>query len=455
MDQIFLERGKLNFLMDGNAGSSGKGKMASYIVKKEEVDYLVTSNSANASHTVVDNGIEYIFKALPSGSIYHEKLKAIFIADNASFEVSALLSEIEMVGIPREKVFISPRAGIIQQIDKDLEAGLCDIDGNYFKERQDGTIKTGTTASGSGSVLAKKVLRNKTLVTAKDIEEIKDMVSNVPELIIDLHERGATGLFEIGQGFPLSNNHPLFAPHTTSRNVTVSSALNDAFLPPYLVGNLVLNFRALPIKIHNFKYIAKEEKNYFFDRQENETDLELKMRVFKEHTLTNYYFSENGMYVDVKVGDQLSWFEKDDVEHDVIESYSGDFYPDQEEMTWDQLNESLGLEKNTIFECTTLTKLPRRIASFSAMNVKEAIMYNNTGGRIFISVNFVNYVDPSCQGLKTEDIKTFAGLESELPDTLNWLKNVVSPACEHTDVEISLIGTGASTDEVIDLKRLS
>lgn len=442
MNNYFMV-GKINFLLDGNAGSSGKGKISDYLVEKEEVNFLLTSNSANASHTVIRDGREYIFKALPSGSIHHEKLDCIFIVDGASFELKALFDEIEMVGIPREKVFISPRAGIITQIDKDYEAGLCDLNGVYSEVAHEGTIKTGTTASGSGSVLAKKVLRNKTLVTAKDVVEIQDMVCpEISTIILDMLKQGKTGFFEICQGFPLSNNHKLFAPHTTSRNVTVSSALNDAFLPPSVCGNVVINFRTYPIKIHSRKYKATED--WMFNYSSNTTKSEL----LKNHTLFNEIEKSNESTVSVviKKGDFLSWYEKDFVEHEIIESPSGDFYPDQKEISWEELNKRLGNDGNEIFECTTLTKLPRRIAEFSFDNLVDAVNHNSTGNKIFLSFNFVNYIDKSLY--KSQSMDDLLNSEKYK----HWInKHFVSfENFSLANINVCLFGTGESNEDIID-----
>lgn len=442
MNKGYFMKGKINFLLDGNAGSSGKGKISDYLVDVCDVDFLITSNSANASHTVVQDNKEYVFKVLPSGSLHHDKLKTIYITDGSSFDIESLMSEIEMIGIPRTKIVISPRAGIIQKIDKDYEAGLCDLNGSYSGEHS-GTIKTGTTASGSGSVLAKKVLRNSTLVTAGDIDSIKDMVDyNISQKILDDLEAGQTGFFEIGQGFPLSNNHKLFAPFTTSRNVTVSSALNDAFLPPHVCGNVIINFRTYPIKIHSNKYKAKKSKMFKYTEEEFKA-------IKSKHTLFNHKIDKDIHIVSIKKGDFLSWYEKDILDHDVVESPSGEFYPDQEEITWDILNDRLGLDKDTIFETTTLTKLPRRIAEFSNMNYIDAIQMNDTGNKIIISLNFVNYVDPSL----FESTSREALIKSKIME--DWGEKYLNIAEKYQGrLSVSLIGTGASREDIIDMSKL-
>jgi adenylosuccinate synthase len=271
----FFKKGKVSFVLDGASGSSGKSLISSFLVENSnKVDFLLSSFTPNASHTVSnDDGSEFVFKIFAGGSQFHEKLKAIYIVDNSAIELDTLKKEMEYLGIPREKVRISPRCAIVQQIDKDFEAGLCDLDGRYFSSDEigDGTIKTGSTCSGSGSVLAKKTVRNKTLVTAKDVPELADMLYKMDEIINRL-ECGQSGLYEIAQGFPLSMNHHRFAPHTTSRNVSVTNAMNDAFLPTMYAGNVMINWRTLPIKIHSKKYKSKETGKFLTWDEVEKTD---------------------------------------------------------------------------------------------------------------------------------------------------------------------------------------
>jgi adenylosuccinate synthase len=65
------------------------------------------------------------------------------------------------------------------------------------------------------------------------------------------------------------------------------------------------------------------------------------------------------------------------------DGFSGPCYPDQEEISW----ESLGLQP----ELTTVTKLPRRIFTFSEIQVKNAIRQNAV---THLFVNFLNYLTP-------------------------------------------------------------
>ena len=60
---------------------------------------------------------------------------------------------------------------------------------------------------------------------------------------------------------------------------------------------------------------------------------------------------------------------------------SGDCYPDQEELTW----EELGFEP----ELTTVTRKIRRIFTYSKLQVEEAMWHCNPD---YVFVNFANYV---------------------------------------------------------------
>jgi len=409
----FFIPGHLNFVLDVSAGSSGKGKVSSYLVKHSgqmllgECDFLITSNSPNASHRVVDGEKDIVFKNLPSGSLYHEKLKAVYIVSGAIIDLDSLEKEVALIGLPKEKLFIHPRAGVVQQIDIDYEKGLCDLNGVYTETRGAGTLKTGTTASGSGAVLARKVLRHPLTKVVEDYRERIEKIATIAPvevLILGRLMKGESGLYEIGQGFPLSNNHHLFAPHTTSRNVTISAALNDAMLPPAVAGRVVLNTRTHPIRINSKKFIGKDGKHLTWE--------------------------------DVKAG----------IEHEVVESFSGHWYPDQTEITWEQVEADAGITIPEVVKNTTLTKLPRRIATFSKQGLNEALMYNATHHQPVISVNFANFIDGELYN--TRDPQKIQNSEK----FLEWLHtNVLSSGFVREANPLFIIGTGEETDATVIL----
>jgi hypothetical protein len=395
--------GTLTFILDASFGSSGKGKLSAFLTKKGCFSFLVTSNSANASHTVIDGDKKVVFKALPSGSFYHEMIDKVFISPGASFRIEDLLAEMRITGIPRHKVVIHPRATVITDEDAAFERGEVDLDGNPYTHS--GTVSTGSTCSGSGAALARKILRRKPAV-ASDYFEIEDLIGVTEQEIMELLDQGKCGLFEIGQGFPLSLNHHRFAPNTTSRNVTVSAALNDSLLPPVYAGPVLLNFRTFPIRINSKKYIGLDDSHLTWDQV------------------------------------------KDGVPHEVIESYSGSWYPDQEEITWEEVEENIGRAIPDAVKNTTLTKLPRRIATFSSINLSEAIKYNMTQHGVFLSINFMNHV--------SSEVEDSLSIDTIISDdkAWDWVESNIPPCYRDS---VAFYGTGHSTDSfaVDELARAS
>jgi hypothetical protein len=221
---------------------------------------------------------------------------------------------------------------------------------------------------------------------------------------------GQSGLGEIAQGFQLSLMSQFF-PKTTSRNCSVAAFLDDAMLPPSVLGPVVMNYRTYPIRVNNNKYLRKTD------------------------------------------GKILTWNEFNttpEQDREIIRGDSGGCYPDQVEATWDDISKIAG---ETIFECTSLTKLPRRVFSFSKINLIESLRFNNTGDDVYISVNFMNYVDSAVKGKRTKE-------EVLTPKVIAWLKenvldDTVLKACALNSVRLNglFIGTWKTIDDSVFLTR--
>lgn len=394
----FFDEGKLTVVMDGGAGSSGKGKISSYLsTHSDNWQFCCNTFGPQAGHWVrLDDGKQYFYQTLNSCAYLHEKFEKLYLGPGCIIELPALLREMEENGIPRSKIGISPIIPILSKIDSDFEQGIGGFDGAAMEKRHDGTAKSGSTAHGVGSVMARRALRRPSLQLAKDVPELKDMICDVPTEIMDRLEKGQKGLLEIAQGFQLSNQHSFFYPYVTSRNVTVAQGLSDMFLPPVVAGQVIVNFRTFPIRINSNKYIGKDGKHI--------------------------------TWAEVEAG----------VLHTVYEGNSGTWYPDQEELSWEALTEYAGAPEK-IFEMTSVTKLPRRVATFSKQNVDEALKYNQTGYPIHISLNFLNYVDHAITGKKDYTDLTMK--------TKQWLMNNL---VEYHD-KVKFLGTGAKTEETIFL----
>jgi adenylosuccinate synthase len=396
--------GKLALLLDASAGSSGKGKAAAYVCENaDNYQFLCNTFFPQASHTIIDDSGEYVYKQLNSIAHKHEKFEKIYIGHGSVISLKALLDEIKMTSLPVEKLGISPVTTILQDIDKQFEMGLMDMEGIKVDAKHGGTIKFGSTCSGVGAARARKALRKPNILLARDIEELKPYLCDVPGEIMERLDRGQSGLLEIAQGMQLSYGLPEFYPYCTSRNCTPAAALDDMMIPTKYAGNVILNLRTYPIRIHSHKYLAKED------------------------------------------GRHLTWEEVQagEIPYDKIDSNSGPGWKDQEELTWKELTDNSG-SPEPILECTTLTKLPRRPFTFSKENLEMAIKHSDTGNKIFCFLNFINYVDWDMNKIKKDEKYTITPKINSFID-----ENIMPVITKFNNVSLEWLGTGAHTDETI------
>jgi adenylosuccinate synthase len=176
---------------------------------------------------------------------------------------------------------------------------------------------------GVGQAIARRALR--TGVVARDYARFELFVlthGSAKLLVSDLLNAGKRTLIEIPQGTSLSLSHSGFYPYTTSRDCTIATAMNDANLHPNDYGGSMVVFRTRPIKVGN---------------------------------------------VTSSDGKQLG--------------YSGPAYPDQQELTWEQLGVTP--------EITTVSKRIRRVFTFSEIQAAETLRMTRPN---VVFISFVNYV---------------------------------------------------------------
>lgn len=187
----------------------------------------------------------------------------------------------------------------------------------------------GSTKKGVGAAMIQRIRRQpKALNTAGELvhkHRLNSLVCVVDTKdwlsILDLAQMVQ---IEGAQGYSLSMYHGMY-PYTTSRDVTTHQILADCGLP-HDFGELRVTgtCRTFPIRVAN-------------------------------------RFNE--------AGEMVGW--------------SGPHYPDQREISWNDLNVPV--------ELTTVTKLPRRVFTFSMMEIHDSLMMNGVDD---VFLNFANY----CRG---------------------------------------------------------
>ena len=398
--------GKLTAILDGGAGSSGKGKLGSFITEyADNWQFCCNTFSAQAGHWVkLDDGREFFYQTFNSCA-YQDSYEKMYIGPGSCLELPAVFREIEESNINPSKIGIHPLASIIQGYDMAFERGEVDFHG-VPRGSVDGTMKTGSTCHGVGACKARKVLRRPEVVLAKDVPELSEFLCNTSEEIMARLDAGQAGLLEIAQGFQLSLLHIDMYPYVTSRNVTVAAGMDDLMVPIFYAGDVILNFRTYPIRINSKKYRDPKTKRHL-------------------------------------VWEEIEQYKAEGKEIDIYEGDSGPGYDDQEEISWEELTERSG-SPDPIMEITSVTKLPRRAFTFSHQNLEEAIRYNKTHGNTYVSVNFADYVDHSVSGQRGG---------SPTSKLTEWLMMNITPVISRqaSRAELSFIGTGPLTDDTITL----
>lgn len=270
--------GKINVVIDGQWGSTGKGKFVGYLARYHDVDVSVCNFMTNAGHTFVeDDGTEYMFQHLPVSAV-NSRTK-LYLASSCGITLDLLFKEIKMMkdaGMPVEdRLFIDKHAFIIDPI--------------FAQEESVGTVGIASTMKGCGFALAEKIKRTKAVRLAKDVPELKDYIVDVSVELNKHIKCGHTIIGETAQGFDLSLNHGYEYPFVTSRDVTPMQFMNDCGVNTKFLGTVYGILRTYPIRVGNVVKNAEVlgySGNFYSDQRELDWDKisELSGKTVKELT---------------------------------------------------------------------------------------------------------------------------------------------------------------------------
>jgi len=211
----------------GFFGDEGKGKIISYLAKKDNPTIVVRGGAGpNAGHTIKDGNTTYKVRMLPSGFL--NKNARVMIGPGVVVDPQVFLKEIQEFGVSG-RVFLDNHCGIIEQnhLDQDSKGRL--------KE------KIGSTGSGTGPANAERAMR--TLKMAKDIESLSSYIKDVPDEINSALKNKEEILVEGTQGTHLSLWHGTY-PFVTSKDVTAAGICADVGLGPKSVNEVLVVFKA-------------------------------------------------------------------------------------------------------------------------------------------------------------------------------------------------------------------
>ena len=214
-------------VVGGFFGDEGKGKIISYLSKKDNPSIVVRGGAGpNAGHTIKDGSTTYKVRMLPSGFL--NKNAKVMIGPGVVVNPDVFFKEIQEYDVSG-RAFLDKHCGIIEQnhLDQDSKGRL--------KE------KIGSTGSGTGPANAERAMR--TLKMAHEIESLSSYIVDVPDEINSALMNNENILVEGTQGTHLSLWHGTY-PFVTSKDVTASGICADVGLGPKNVDEVMVVFKA-------------------------------------------------------------------------------------------------------------------------------------------------------------------------------------------------------------------
>jgi adenylosuccinate synthase len=216
-------------------GSEGKGKMVSYLTQALGPGAaVVRCGGSNAGHTAEGPLGRALLRQLPSGAV--DPSCKLFMAAGMQLDLPVLLSEIEHLEIESDRLRIDRGAAAIEDADRESERSQQLFD------------RIGSTLTGTGAAIARKVLRAPGVRRAADIPALSHFTGDVPAELARFLDEGGNVIVEGTQGAGLSLHHGPF-PFTTGRDTTASAFLSEAGLPPTRVTDVVMVLRTYPIRV--------------------------------------------------------------------------------------------------------------------------------------------------------------------------------------------------------------
>ncbi|QOI69781.1 adenylosuccinate synthetase [Acinetobacter phage DMU1] len=326
---------KATVICDMQFGSTGKGLIAGFLAERDQPDVVVTAWSANAGHTYINReGRKWVHCMLANG-IVSPKLKAVLIGGGSQMSIPTLISEImgSLDILQGKSILIHENACIIQQRHVEEEAGPM--------------TKIGSTKKGCGAAMMEKIRRNpESKIVAKDF--IDDGLE-IPDFKLD----GTVGFKDISR-------------HFEELGVCIKVVSNEVYLSVLHKAERVQveGAQGFSLGLHNgfYPYVTSRECTPAQICSDCNVPISMVDKVVG--TMRTYPIRVANRYDED--GKMVGW--------------SGPCYSDQTELTWEQMGVTP--------EKTTVTKLTRRIFSFSRMQTRQA-MQVCMPDEIFL--NFANY----------------------------------------------------------------
>jgi adenylosuccinate synthase len=181
------------------------------------------------------NGEEVVLRQLPAAAGHPNAL--LLLSAGCAVSEDVLLEELDRCRVPPERVVVDPRAVLVTAED--------------IKAEQDLAESIGSTASGTGSALARRLLRGRDVQLVKDSRRLRGRarIESVASLLHGHLDVGGHVIVEGTQGFGLSLLHGPDYPHVTARDTTAAGFAAEVGLSPRQIDGITMVVRTFPIRV--------------------------------------------------------------------------------------------------------------------------------------------------------------------------------------------------------------
>lgn len=224
-------------VVGGQYGSEGKGKVAHRLVRDSGAKATaVRVGGSNSGHTISgDDGKPRVLRQLPTAAWLPGP--DLVLPPGSYLEPELLLREIAETGVGPGRLRIDPDAAVIGPDD-------------VRRERGSGlNARIGSTESGTGSAVQRRVARDGTLRRAGDVPALRPFLCDTLKFLRGRLDDGGRVVIEGTQGYGLSNLHGGHRDHATSRDTTAAGFVAETGLSPLDVDEVVVVVRAFPIRV--------------------------------------------------------------------------------------------------------------------------------------------------------------------------------------------------------------
>ena len=222
-------------VVGGQFGSEGKGKVVALRASQSSRPFLVRCGGPNSGHTVTIRGRDEIMRQVPCCT--EPDRATFFIAAGCAIDEAILVHELDMLSIDRDRVFVDPRAVLVTDGDR--------------KEESNALHHIGSTCSGTGEALLRRMSRRPQVLLAKDSEKLRTRcrVETVAKVLHNVIDDGGDVIVEGTQGFALSLLHGPDYPFVTARDTTAAGFAMEVGLSPRDVDDIIVVVRTFPIRV--------------------------------------------------------------------------------------------------------------------------------------------------------------------------------------------------------------